>query len=90
MPSSPPSDAELQAGIVDLLRLRSPDVTICPSEVARRLGGERWRDLMQPTRDAAARLADDGVVEVVQGGAPVDVRTARGPVRLRRGPGWAP
>lgn len=85
---TPPSDAELRDGILDLLGHRSADVTICPSEVARGLGGEAWRDLMQPTRDAAAALAGDGVIEVVQGGKPVDVRTARGPVRLRRGPSW--
>ncbi|WP_313535013.1 MULTISPECIES: DUF3253 domain-containing protein [Arsenicicoccus] len=87
-PAPAPTDAELRVDIVDLLGRRSADVTICPSEVARGLGGEDWRELMQPTRDAAAHLADEGVIEVVQGGRPVDVRTARGPVRLRRGPSW--
>lgn len=87
-PAPAPTDAELRVDIVDLLGRRSADVTICPSEVARGLGGEAWRDLMQPTRDAAGTLADNGVIEVVQRGEPVDVRTARGPVRLRRGPSW--
>ncbi|WP_311966616.1 DUF3253 domain-containing protein [Arsenicicoccus cauae] len=81
-------DAALRAGILDLLGRRGADVTICPSEVARALGGDHWRDLMTPTREAAARLAGRGLVEVVQHGEPVDVRVARGPVRLRRGPAW--
>ena len=58
--------------------------TVCPSEVARDVAPADWRPLMQPVRDAAARLADAGEIEVTQGGRVVDVRTARGPVRLRR------
>ena len=40
---------------------------------------------MPLARDVAARLADEGVVEVRQHGERVDVRTARGPVRIARG-----
>ena len=43
-----------------------------------------WRDLMPAARAAAGRLADQGVADVTQGGEVVDVRTARGPVRIRR------
>ncbi|MCU1673233.1 MAG: hypothetical protein JWN77_1346 [Frankiales bacterium] len=39
---------------------------------------------MQPVRNAAARLVDAAEVEVTQGGEVVDVRTATGPVRIRR------
>ena len=45
-----------------------------------------WRPLMPAARDAAGRLADAGEVEVTQRGEVVDVRTARGPVRVRRRP----
>jgi hypothetical protein len=45
---------------------------------------EGWRDLMAAARAAAGRMAADGAVEVTQGGAVVDVATARGPVRIRR------
>ena len=38
---------------------------------------------MDATRQAAARLADEGRIEVTQGGAPVDPRNHRGPIRLR-------
>ena len=75
---------DLERAILDLLDERAPS-TICPSDVARAVGtAGGWRDLMQPVRDAAARLADRHLVEVTQKDHVVDVRTARGPVRIRR------
>lgn len=74
---------QLEAAIRELLAARSAEATICPSEAARQVGGDDWRDLMQPTRDVVARLADAGEVEATQGGEVVDVRTARGPIRVR-------
>jgi hypothetical protein len=67
-----------------LLAQRAEGATICPSEAARAVGGDDWRDLMQPARDAARELADQGEVEVTQRGEVVDVTTAPGPVRIRR------
>lgn len=57
--------------------------TACPSEVARAVGGTAWRELMPAVRAAAARLQQRGKLDVFQRGRPVDVATARGPVRLR-------
>jgi hypothetical protein len=74
----------LDEAVLALLAERREGTTICPSEVARAQGGDDWRALMQPVRDAAARLVDAGEVEVTQGGEVVDVRTAVGPVRIRR------
>ena len=79
----------LAASILALLDRRRPGTTICPSEAARDVAaglsdGTGWRSLMDAAREAAARLADAGVVEVTQRGEVVDVRTARGPVRIRR------
>ena len=53
---------------------------------ARELGGEDWRDLMQPVRDAAQQLVDAGTVIITQGSETVDLATAKGPIRIRRGP----
>ncbi|MDF2992655.1 MAG: S-adenosylmethionine:tRNA-ribosyltransferase-isomerase [Microbacterium sp.] len=72
------------ASIRELLAERDAGKTICPSEAARAVGGEEWRDLMQPARDAARELVGLGEVEVTQKGEVVDVTTARGPVRIRR------
>jgi hypothetical protein len=65
------------------VRRRGAGRTICPSEVARALvGDERFRELMSHVREAAAEMADRGEIVVTQKGKAVDIRTARGPVRL--------
>lgn len=79
--------AELETAITDLLDRRRGGATVCPSEAARAVDPDNWRDLMGPARTAAGRLAAAGVVEVVQRGAVVDPSTARGPIRIRRARG---
>lgn len=69
--------------ILSLLAKRSPGKTICPSEAARLIDTESWRDRMPVVRAVAAELADAGEIVVTQRGEPVDVRKARGPIRLR-------
>ncbi|MFI5475733.1 DUF3253 domain-containing protein [Streptomyces cacaoi] len=39
---------------------------------------------MEPTRAAAQRLSQAGLVEITQGGEPVDPATARAPIRIRQ------
>lgn len=78
-------EAELERTILSLLDQRAPTATICPSDAARAVGtAEGWRDLMDPAREAAGRLVDEGLVEITQGGTVVDLATARGPIRIRR------
>ncbi len=74
----------LERAIDALLDARRPGATICPSEAARAVDPEGWRDLVAQARAVAGRLAARGEVEVTQRGAVVDVATARGPVRIRR------
>jgi hypothetical protein len=73
---------DIERTIVALLERRDPGKTICPSDAARALA-EDWRPLMQPVRDVAYAMADDGRIEVTQSGEVVDGRTARGAIRLR-------
>ncbi|TKJ18954.1 DUF3253 domain-containing protein [Blastococcus sp. CCUG 61487] len=77
-------DRQLEQAIEVLLDQRADGATICPSEAARQVAPEQWRDLMPAARAAAGRLAAAGLVEVTQSGEVVDVATARGPVRIRR------
>jgi len=79
-----PTDRALEQSILSLLDGRAADATICPSEAARAVGGDDWRDLMEPARSAARRLVAAGDVEITQGGAVVDPSTAKGPIRIRR------
>jgi hypothetical protein len=79
----------LELLIVELLSERAPDVTICPSEVARAASVDAWRILMPAVRMAAARLASEGTIVITQGGRPITPETTwRGPVRLGRGDAW--
>lgn len=78
------TDRALEQAILSLLNARSAGSTICPSEVARAVGGDDWRALMEPARSAARRLVAAGAAEITQGGKVVDPSTARGPIRVRR------
>lgn len=81
----PDLDAQLERTILWLLDQRAPTATICPSDAARAVGPtDGWRGLMEPAREAAARLVQAGRVEITQGGQVVDLATARGPIRIRR------
>jgi hypothetical protein len=77
-------DAELEAKILELLGKRAAGATICPSDAARAVRPDDWRDLMEPARRAARRLVTAGEVTITQHGTPVDPSTARGPIRIRR------
>ena len=73
----------LSAAIRALLRGRE-GTTICPSDAARVVGGENWRDLMPLVREVAAALSDQGEVRITQKGRPVDSH-AKGSIRLAPG-----
>jgi hypothetical protein len=79
-----PDDRQLEAKILELLASRAPTSTICPSDAARAVGGEHWRHLMDPAREAARRLVEAGQVHITQGGSVVDPATAKGPIRIRK------
>jgi hypothetical protein len=77
-------DRALEVAIGELLDARASDATICPSEAARRVDPDGWRELMEPARRAARRMVAVGTLEIVQDGRVVDPSRARGPIRLRR------
>ena len=78
-----PTQRALERAIERLLDERTG--SICPSDVARAVGGDDWRDLMEPVRRAARRLHDEGRVEIAQRGERVaDPTDVRGPIRIRR------
>lgn len=75
-------DSKIEQAILDLLASRGSK-SICPSEAARAVGADRWRELTEPARRAARRLASNGRVEITQRGVVVDPASFRGPVRVR-------
>ncbi|PRZ14915.1 DUF3253 domain-containing protein [Nesterenkonia sandarakina] len=80
------SDRDMERAILDLLAQRAETATICPSEAARAVAGDDWRDQMDAARSAAQRLVAAGSVDITQRGVVVDLATARGPIRIRRRP----
>jgi hypothetical protein len=77
------TDHALEEAIVATLADRAHGATMCPSEAARQVGGDQWRELMERARQAARRLVNEERVEITQGGRVVDPSTAKGPLRIR-------
>ena len=77
-----------EAAVRALLRHRG-GTTICPSDVARVVGGEHWRSHMDAVREIVDTLAGTGAVVVTQRGETVTATTAKGPVRIGRGDRFA-
>ncbi|BBY95501.1 hypothetical protein MGALJ_51700 [Mycobacterium gallinarum] len=81
------SEKKLREAILTLARERAPAKTICPSDAARAVGGDDWRDLMEGARDIARDLARAGDVEIMQRGEVIDPDAQwRGPIRIRARP----
>lgn len=79
-------DARIAAAIRALTRKRA-ESSICPSDVARTVGGESWRSHMDDVRRVTGELADSGDIVVTQKGETVRIDEVKGPVRIRRAPG---
>ena len=79
-----PVGQRLRAAILALAGHRGPDSSTCPSDAARAVGGENWRDLMADARDLARELAKSGEVDITQRGEVLDPDSLwRGPIRIR-------
>lgn len=82
--SDRPMRERLEAAMKALAAHRGRTSSTCPSDVARSVGGDRWRELMDDARQTARRLAVAGVVEITQRGSVVDPHDDwRGPIRIR-------
>lgn len=76
-------DRRLEEMIRQLLSQRGATATICPSEAARAVSPDAWRELMEPARRAARRLVAAGEVDITQQGRVADPSTTKGPIRIR-------
>jgi hypothetical protein len=68
------------AKILEVLATLNPGATMCPGDLARRLG--TWQAALRPL---LAELAARGEVTITQRGSPADLRTLRGPYRVSPG-----
>jgi Protein of unknown function (DUF3253) len=77
-------EQRLRATILEMARQRGPSSSICPSDAARAVGDDGWRDLMDQAREVARDLAREGRIEITQKGAVLDPDADwRGPIRIR-------
>jgi hypothetical protein len=75
----------LEETILRLAGERGQDKTICPSDAARSVGGDKpdgWGPLMQPIRRVAVRLAREGRLVIYRKGKAVDPDDFKGIYRL--------
>lgn len=78
------ADDRIENVILAMTRERGPDGSICPSDAARAIGGDTWRDLMARTRAVARDLARQGRVQVTSHGQALSPDAEwHGPVRIR-------
>mgnify|MGYP000055270640 CR=1 FL=1 len=75
-------DEQIERTIRNMVESRGPEKTICPSEVARRLRDDDWRELMEAVRRAVGRLKARDEVVVTRGGEHVEPWDPGGPIRI--------
>ena len=74
----------IEAAIRALLGSRKAGRTICPSDVARIVGGPEWRTLLAPVRTHAVLMMRRGDLEILRRGHVVQDEPTRGVLRYRR------
>jgi len=62
---------------------RGAEKSTCPSEIARMLFPDAWRKHMKDVLEVAIDLHNKGSVVITQKGMPVDVKSIKGPVRIK-------
>jgi len=78
--SEKPHTAE--QAILDLIALRGPGKTICPTEAAKAVSPKNWRKLLPEVRASAVRLAVAEKASIYRKGKPVDPLNFKGVYRI--------
>lgn len=81
-----PSDEQIESALIDVVTKRGVAASACPSEVARKLSQQSWREWMPDVRRVAAKLAESGRLEITQRGLKISpAEPFKGPIRIRLG-----
>ena len=73
----------IEAAVRALLRSRQPGRSICPSDVARIVGGTTWRTLLPVVRDCAVTMSQRGELDIVRRSRVVKTKPTEGVLRYR-------
>jgi len=76
----------IEAAMRALLGSRKPDRTICPSDVARIVGGPGWRTVLAVVREHAVVMRTRGEIEILRRGQVVQDDPTQGVLRYRLAP----
>lgn len=76
-------DADILKTILLMAAQRGPEKSTCPSEIARLLFPDDWRQHMKIVVDAAVDLQNQGKIVITQKGKPIDVNHIKGPIRIK-------
>ncbi len=72
----------IESKTLELLQQRAPGATICPSEIARSLFPENWREHMEDVRDVAEWMSTQNMIDLTQKGKKI-APPYKGPIRLK-------
>lgn len=74
---------DIATTILTIAENRGRDKSTCPSEIARILFPDDWREHMKDVLNEAINLHHLGKVAITQKGIPIDVGHIKGPVRIK-------
>jgi len=74
---------EIARTIIATAIRRGVQKSTCPSEIARMLYPDDWRNHMKDVLEVAIGLHNEGRVVITQKGIAVDVKHIKGPVRIK-------
>ena len=78
-------EAEVESTMLRLVARLGEHSSACPSQVARALSDDGWRELMPLVRKVALKLRQQGLVDISQSGVSVlNLEAFSGPIRLRQ------
>lgn len=74
---------DISTTILSVATQRGREKSTCPSEIARKLFPDDWRNHMKNVVDVAIDLHNQGKVMITQKGITIDVNHIKGPVRIK-------
>ncbi|MEL7231090.1 MAG: DUF3253 domain-containing protein [Pseudomonadota bacterium] len=77
-----PKGSPVTLAILDLITLRGPGKTICPTEAAKAVSPYNWRKVLPDVRASAIKLAVAEKASIYRKGKPVDPLDFKGVYRI--------
>ena len=72
----------IRSRLLEFARKRGENKTFCPSEIARSIDKENWRDLMHSVRLEGKKMVSENLLICTQKGKPMDPLLAKGQIRF--------